>query len=80
MKQTFYLHKYIKGDVVLSVESQLRELKPIGTIELDVTPIRKEVEKEFRPTLEINRMGAVTIASILPPEAYDVKVSYKIKE
>jgi hypothetical protein len=82
MKQTFYLHKYIKGDVVLSVESQLRELKPIGTIELDVQPIKKEVLKSTNVPLVEGWDGYCHVSQhlVIPKTAYDVTITYKVEE
>ena len=81
MKQTFYLQKYKSGDIVLSTQARLGELTLIGTITLDVEPIRKEVEKVIGVTL-LTPVSCFTgeVRKEIPIYAYDVKVIYKVKE
>jgi hypothetical protein len=54
----------------------------LGTIELDVQPIKKEVEKVRDVIIaSTSNDGEKMISAMwIPGGAYDVKVSYKIKE
>ena len=81
MKQTFYLQKRFDGEINLSHKEQLNNNTAIGTVELDVQPIKKEVEKVFMANLvEDSTIGFVKAIHRVPRDAYDVKVSYKVKE
>ena len=81
MKQTFYLYQYSSGDIFLSQREQNVALPIFGTIELGVQPIKKEVEKVFMANLvEDSTIGFVKAIHRVPRDAYDVKVSYKVKE
>jgi hypothetical protein len=74
MKQTFYLHGWSNGDVLISRGT-------IGTITLDVEPIRKEVEKVIEnPNIGLDGFGGYRITSSLPNNAYNIKVTYTVKE
>jgi hypothetical protein len=81
MKQTFYLHEYSDGGVLLSRKPAPGAKELIGTIELDVQPVKKEVEKEFPVTSFMNYGNDLKkIDHYLPGDAYDVTYSYKRKE
>ena len=81
MKQVFYLNQYSNGDTLLSTRENSMAAKVIGTIELDVQPIRKEVEKVIGSPTIMRSVGiGVQVVQTLPPDAYDVKVSFKVKE
>ena len=94
MKQTFYVYKNItqgispgKIKIFAQEVSSLRNDRfhdLIGTIELDVMPIKKEVERVISiSTLSMDScvLGSATyVRTRVPNDAYDVKVVYKIKE
>ena len=82
MKQTFYVQEYIGGNFVFFNKQDLGAGTPIGTIELDVQPIKKEVEKVRDVIIaSTSNDGEKMISAMwIPGGAYDVKVSYKIKE
>lgn len=86
MKQMFYLQKFdgvsLTGDIVLSEEAKLRNLTPIGTIELDVQPIKKEVLKSTNVPLVEGWDGYCHVSQnlVIPKTAYDVTITYKIEE
>jgi hypothetical protein len=79
MKQTFYVHEYDNGDIIFS--SKPDWTKPIGTVELDVQPIKKEVEKVIDANcIEDSTLHYVRVNQRIPVNAYNVKVTYTIKE
>lgn len=87
MKQTFYLYLNSYGSLVLRTHSDKGYLPDIflGTVELDVQPIKKEVEKEISvDDVHRSKSSGITatdfISFYVPRDAYDVKVVYKIKE
>jgi hypothetical protein len=83
MKQTFYLQKYVnsKTDFFLSKNEVVMGQTAIGTITLDVEPIRKEVEKVFEcKQFESAGFSCKYFNFPVPVGAYDVKVVYKVKE
>jgi hypothetical protein len=81
MKQTFYLHRWSNGDVLISDRSYIKGLCFMGKTELDVQPIKKEVEKVFE-CKQFERAGFSWkyFNFPVPVGAYDVKVVYKVKE
>jgi hypothetical protein len=80
MKQTFYLHQYESGDMFLSTREEYVHVKAVGTIELDVMPIQKEVEKVIDKPFITGFADDMAVWKFIPKDAYDVKVVYKIKE
>ena len=81
MKQTFYLYSEPDGGILFSDRSYIKGLCFMGKTELDVQPIKKEVEKVFMANLvEDSTIGFVKAIHRVPRDAYDVKVSYKVKE
>ena len=90
MKQTFYLYETLKSQNSMGkIKMFAREVcslqndvcnKLLGTVELDVEPIKKEVEKVIeKPMMHIDMRG-IQIVNTLPPDAYNVKVTYTVKE
>lgn len=87
MKQTFYLYETLKSQNSMGkIKMFAREVcslqndvcnKLLGTVELDVQPIQREVEKDV---IIYNHGRFCTIDTLIPKGAYDVKVVYKIKE
>ena len=82
MKQTFYLQQYREGETVLYKEEKVASLTPIGTIELDVQPIKKEVLKSTNVPLVEGWDGYCHVSQhlVIPKTAYDVTITYKIEE
>jgi hypothetical protein len=80
MKQTFYVYELCDGEIRLSSKKRSLRMEN-GTITLDVEPIRKEVEKVIQVTsLAPINPKAKWVNENVPIDAYDVKVTYKIKE
>lgn len=86
MKKTFYLREYTKGNYVLTSTKQDSDYgiggASIGTITLDVEPIKKEVEKVIKAMVSEYNFNPrlVQVRETVPRDAYDVKVVYKVKE
>lgn len=82
MKQTFYLQQYSAGETVLYKEEKVASLTPIGTIELDVQPIKKGVLKSTNVPLVEGWDGYCHVSQnlVIPKTAYDVTITYKIEE
>lgn len=82
MKQTFYLHQYESGDMFLSTREEYVHVKAIGTIELDVQPIKKEVLKSTNVPLVEGWDGYCHVSQhlVIPKTAYDVTITYKVEE
>ena len=83
MKQTFYLQKYVnsKADFFLSKNEVVMGQTAIGTTTLDVEPIRKEVEKVIDANcIEDSTLHYVRVNQRIPLNAYNVKVTYTVKE
>jgi len=81
MKQTFYLHEYSDGGVLLSRKPAPGAKELIGTIELDVQPIRKEVEKVIDANcIEDSTLYYQKVIQRIPLNAYNVKIHYTVKE
>lgn len=81
MKQTFYLHRFTDGDMFISKRENREHSTAIGTITLDVEPVKREVEKVIQVTsLAPINPKAKWVNENVPIDAYDVKVTYKIKE
>ena len=81
MKQTFYLQKRFDGEINLSHKEQLNNNTAIGTVELDVQPIKKEVEKVIDANcIEDSTLHYVRVNQRIPLNAYNVKVTYTVKE
>ncbi len=90
MKQTVYVYEVVKSpnsqgkikmftQEVLSLRNdQFHNL--LGTIELDVQPIRKEVEKVIHKPYLMCFPEGKQITNYLPMDSYDITVTYKIKE
>lgn len=92
MKQTFYLYEVVKSangmgkikmfsqEVISLRNDQFHNL--LGTITLDVQPIQKEVEKviEKPAIMRGGSSGLIHVMETLPTDAYDIKVSFKVKE
>jgi hypothetical protein len=81
MKQTFYLHRWSNGDVLISDRSYIKGLCFMGKTELDVQPIKKEVEKVIDANcIEDSTLHYVRVNQRIPVNAYNVKVTYTVKE
>jgi hypothetical protein len=81
MKQTFYLHRWSNGDVLISDRSYIKGLCFMGKTELDVQPIKKEVEKVIDANcIEDSTLHYVRVNQRIPLNAYNVKVTYTVKE
>lgn len=81
MKQTFYLYSEPDGGILFSDRSYIKGLCFMGKTELDVQPIKKEVEKVIPcPSTKQDCFGRVSILTQLPPDAYNIKVTYTVKE
>jgi hypothetical protein len=81
MKQTFYLHRWSNGDVLFSDRSYIKGLCFMGKTELDVQPIKKEVEKVIDANcIEDSTLHYVRVNQRIPVNAYNVKVTYTVKE
>jgi hypothetical protein len=81
MKQTFYLQEYNNGDILFTRNGERGELTGIGTITLDVEPIKKEVEKVIDANcIEDSTLHYVRVNQRIPVNAYNVKVTYTVKE
>lgn len=82
MKQTFYVHEYQSSneDFFLSKKERRATTTAIGAVELDVQPLKKEVVKEITNPNYEKGINYLLLQQILPEDAYDVKVTYKVKE
>ena len=81
MKQTFYLRGGSNGDIWISNRKEFYCGGTIGTIELDVEPIQKEVEKVIDANcIEDSTLHYVRVNQRIPLNAYNVKVTYTVKE
>ena len=80
MKQTFYVYQYPSGDMFFSKRDNINGWKATDTTELDVQPVKKEVEKVIIPKMEPLSLASKWVNETVPIGAYDVKVSYKVKE
>jgi hypothetical protein len=81
MKQTFYVHQYSDGQLCFYSENKSIKLPQIGTITLDVQPIKKEVEKVIDANcIEDSTLHYVRVNQRIPVNAYNVKVTYTVKE
>ena len=81
MKQTFYLHRFNDGDMFISKNENREFSTAIGTITLDVEPIKKEVEKVIDANcIEDSTLHYVRVNQRIPLNAYNVKVTYTVKE
>lgn len=81
MKQTFYLQEYSDGSMLLSKKEACGARSLIGTITLDVEPIKKEVEKVIDANcIEDSTLHYVRVNQRIPLNAYNVKVTYTVKE
>jgi len=92
MKQKLWVYKSVKSPASAGairifsqeVESlrndQYHEL--LGTTELEIDPPMKEVEKEVKPDtmLQSCNVGEFYLTGYVPREAYDVKITYRVKE
>lgn len=69
------------GGIFFEKSSLFPGCTPIGTTELDIEPVKKEVVKEEIPITEITYLNDKKIVSRwIPIDAYDVKLVYKVKE
>jgi hypothetical protein len=80
MKQTFYVQEYSDGSLLLTKLEVCGSRRLLGTITLDVEPIRKEVEKVIHKPYLMCLPEGKQITNYLPMNSYDIKVTYKIKE
>lgn len=87
MEKTFYLYRLKNGtrvkmfsDPMPSLEGNLYEF--LGTITLPVTPPLKEVVREIVLEERGVTVGSKKMysAAWVPIDAYDVKITYKVKE
>jgi hypothetical protein len=80
MKQTFYVYELCDGEIRLSSKKRSLRMEN-GTITLDVEPIRKEVEKVIDANcIEDSTLHYVRVNQRIPLNAYNVKVTYTVKE
>lgn len=88
MEKTFYLYKALIGgtkikmfDAPMPSMTGNREYEFIGTITLPVVPPLKEVVKEA-PAIPVSTTDTEKLISAVwvPIDAYDIKLTYKVKE
>ena len=81
MKKMLFVHQYSNGDTILSARERICGANAVGTIELDVQPIKKEVEKVIDANcIEDSTLHYVRVNQRIPLNAYNVKVTYTVKE
>ena len=81
MKQTFYLYSEPDGGILFSDRSYIKGLCFMGKTELDVQPIKKEVEKVIDANcIEDSTLHYIRVNQRIPLNAYNVKVTYTVKE
>jgi hypothetical protein len=82
MKQTFWVYKEQGAGVFFEskIMAENSNYSLLGTCELDITPVKKEVVKKTDNLLIGNTREGLQIIGIIPMGAYEPVLTYKIKE
>ena len=88
MKQTLFVYrktekqnggiKFFSREVDSLKNDRFHEL--LGTVDLDIQPVKKEVVKESILSNSVPLSCTVSLPLTLPTGSYDAKLTYKIKE